>query len=183
MSPGSSSRAGRDSRRQPKAGIRRIQARIARPLRGESPESSVLFGALPSELRFSGAEKRLLTDFARELSRRIAPGRVFDCLITDDAELHRLNLAFLGNDYPTDVLSFPNGDARGEIAISIERAEAQARSFGHSRLDEIRILMLHGLLHLSGMDHENDRGEMARAEAHWRAQLGLPQTLIARTVA
>jgi probable rRNA maturation factor len=71
----------------------------------------------------------------------------------------------------------------GEIAISVERAEAQARSFGHSRLDEIRILMLHGLLHLSGMDHENDRGEMARAEAHWRAQFGLPETLIARTVA
>jgi hypothetical protein len=108
MSPGSSSRAGRDSRRQLKAGIRRTQARIARPLRGESPDSSVLFGALPSELRFSRAEKRLLTDFARELSRRIVPGRVFDCLIADDAELHRLNLAFLGNDYPTDVLSFPN---------------------------------------------------------------------------
>jgi probable rRNA maturation factor len=176
-----------------------------------SPGSSVLFGALPSGLRFSGAEKRLLTDFARELSCRIVPGRVFDCLIADDAELHRLNLAFLGNDYPTDVLSFPNESLAvkrclvntvkkspslragvagrllrstlGEIAISVERAEAQAHSFGHSRLDEIRILMLHGLLHLSGMDHENDRGEMARAEARWRAQFRLPETLIARTVA
>lgn len=148
-----------------------------------SPGSSVLFGALPSGLRFSGAEKRLLTDFARELSRRIVAGRVFDCLIADDVELQRLNLAFLGNDYPTDVLSFPVENALGEIAISVERATAQAFAFGHTPIDEIRILMLHGLLHLSGMDHENDHGEMARAEARWRAQFRLPETLIARTVA
>jgi len=148
-----------------------------------SPGSTVLFGALPSELRFSRAEKRLLTDFARDISRAITAGRAFNCLIADDIELHRLNLTFLGNDYPTDVLSFPNENALGEIAISAERAEAQARLFGHSRMDEIRILMLHGLLHLSGMDHEHDHGEMASAEAHWRAAFALPQTLIARTVA
>jgi probable rRNA maturation factor len=148
-----------------------------------SPGSTVLFGALPSELRISPAEKRVLTHFARGLSRRITPGRAFDCLITDDAELRRLNLAFLGHDYPTDVLSFPSANPLGEIAISVERADAQARAFGHSRMDEIRILMLHGLLHLAGMDHETDDGEMARGEAHWRAQFGLPQTLIARTVA
>jgi probable rRNA maturation factor len=143
----------------------------------------VLFGALPSELRFSRTEKRCLGDFACDLSRRIVPGRAFDSLIADDAELRRLNLAFLGHDYPTDVLSFPNASALGEIAISVERADAQARSFGHTRMDEIRILMLHGLLHLAGMDHANDDGEMAHAETHWRAQFGLPRTLIARTVA
>jgi probable rRNA maturation factor len=148
-----------------------------------SPGSTVLFGALPSQLRFSRTEKRLLSDFARDLSEAITACRSFDCLITHDAELQRLNRAFLGNDYPTDVLSFPNGDTLGEIAISAERAAAQAHSFGHSLRDEIRILMLHGLLHLSGMDHETDRGEMARAEAHWRGKFGLPQTLIARTVA
>ena len=124
-----------------------------------------------------------MSDFARDLSRAATAGRPFDCLITGDAELHRLNRTFLGNDYPTDVHSFPNGDALGEIAISAERAAAQAHSFGHSLLDEIRILMLQGLLHLSGMDHEKDRGEMARAEAHWRSKFGLPQNLIARTVA
>ena len=124
-----------------------------------------------------------MSDFARDLSRAVAAGRPFDCLITGDAELHRLNRTFLGNDYPTDVLSFPNAGVPGEIAISAELAAAQAQSFGHSLLDEIRILMLHGLLHLSGMDHEKDRGEMARAEAHWRSKFGLPQTLIARTVA
>ena len=148
-----------------------------------SPGSTVLFGAFPSELRFSRTEKRLLSDFARDLSGAITAGRPFDCLITGDAELRRLNRTFLGNDYPTDVLSFPNGDALGEIAISAERAVAQANSFGHSLLDEIRILMLHGLLHLSGMDHEEDHGEMARAEAHWRGKFGLPQALITRTVA
>jgi probable rRNA maturation factor len=180
MSPGSSSRAGRDSRGQLKA---RIQARIARPLRGESPNSTVLFGALPAELKFSLAERRELANFVRTLSRQVAAGKAFDCLLADDRELRRLNLTFLGNDYPTDVLSFSNETALGEIAISVERAGAQALSFGHTRMDEIRILMLHGLLHLAGMDHENDNGEMANAEAHWREQFGLPRTLIARTVA
>ena len=56
----------------------------------------------------------------------------------------------------------------------------QAREFGHSLSDEIRILMLHGVLHLLGMDHETDRGEMARAEARWRKKLNLPASLIAR---
>jgi len=148
-----------------------------------SPGSTVLFGALPPELRFSQTQKRSLTDFARDLSSQIADGRIFDCLISDDDELRRLNLAFLGHDYPADVLSFPAENALGEIAISVERATAQAVAFGHTPMDEIRILMLHGVLHLVGMDHENDRGEMARAEAKWRAMFGLPRTLIARTVA
>src|SRR4051794_7226324 len=112
MSPGSSSRAGRDSRGQLKA---RIQARIARPLRGESPNSTVLFGALPAELKFSLAERRELANFVRTLSRQVAAGKAFDCLLADDRELRRLNLTFLGNDYPTDVLSFSNETALGEI--------------------------------------------------------------------
>ena len=68
----------------------------------------------------------------------------------------------------------------GELAISAERAAEQAREFGHTQLDEIRILMLHGVLHLLGMDHERDRGKMARAEARWRKKLNLPSGLIAR---
>jgi probable rRNA maturation factor len=98
--------------------------------------------------------------------------------------LQRLNRSFLGNDYPTDVLSFPaysGADDLGEMAISIDRATAQADKFGHSRLDEIRILMLHGLLHLTGHDHESDNGEMAQAERKWRRTLGLPATLIDRS--
>jgi probable rRNA maturation factor len=68
----------------------------------------------------------------------------------------------------------------GEIAISCERAKAQAEELGHGRVEEIRILMLHGVLHLTGMDHERDAGEMERAEQRWRIEFGLPSSLIAR---
>jgi len=68
----------------------------------------------------------------------------------------------------------------GDLIISAERAQAQALKFGHNRLDEIRILMLHGILHLTGMDHENDSSEMERAERKWRVDLKLPASLIAR---
>ncbi len=106
----------------------------------------------------------------------VADGAPFTCLIADDRELWRLNQQFLSHDYPTDVLSFPSRDADGglgEIAISVERAAAQACEFGHTRIDEIRILMLHGVLHLTGMDHERDHGEMAQAEQQWRAEFGI----------
>jgi probable rRNA maturation factor len=103
------------------------------------------------------------------------------CLITDDRELRRLNRKFRGKNYATDVLSFPSLEAgAGEIAISLDRAAEQAAEHGHSLTDEIRILMLHGVLHLTGMDHETDTGEMARAEKRWRKRLGLPSGLIER---
>lgn len=146
-------------------------------------DSTVLFRALPTELSFSADEKRAIRSFARNLKTRLANGRPFTCVIADDAELRRLNNSFLGHDYPTDVLSFPSGasvDELGELIISVERAEAQASEFDHSRIDEICILMLHAVLHLLGMDHEQDRGQMASAERKWRQELGLPVTLIAR---
>ena len=128
--------------------------------------------------------------FARKLQAQVARGRAFDCLITGDAHLRRLNREFRGKDYPTDVLSFPAGDSlgnaggglrrAGDIAISLPRARAQAKRLGHSAGQEIRILMLHGLLHLLGQDHESDAGRMARAEKNWRARLGLPAGLIER---
>jgi probable rRNA maturation factor len=125
----------------------------------------------------------------------VAQGRPFDCLITGDADLRRLNLKFLGNDYPADVLSVPApgpdpqkrrvprptpGPQLGDIAISFPRARAQARAFGHDAGQEVRILMLHGLLHLLGMDHATDGGRMARAEKRWRTRLGLTSGLIER---
>jgi probable rRNA maturation factor len=92
-----------------------------------------------------------------------------------------MNRAIRKRDYATDVLSFPNGDGYlGDIAISLQRARAQAREQGHPIEDEIRILMLHGVLHLKGMDHEGDSGEMARTELRWRRKLGLPAGLIER---
>jgi probable rRNA maturation factor len=101
------------------------------------------------------------------------------CLITDDAELQRLNEQFRGKNYATDVLSFPE-EGGGEIAISFDRAVAQAAEMGHDVDQELRILMLHGVLHLNGMDHETDNGEMRRAEERWRRKLGLPAGLIKR---
>lgn len=71
-------------------------------------------------------------------------------------------------------------DFLGELAISKERAAAQAREHGHSIEQEIQILMLHGVLHLLGMNHERDGGQMARAETAWRERLGLPAGLIER---
>jgi probable rRNA maturation factor len=146
--------------------------------------STVLFRALPSKSQFTISEKRQLESFAQRLSQDVAEGRTFTCLLTSDRALRNLNSRFLRHDYATDVLSFPcgvTGGELGDLAISAERAEAQAQEFGHTRIDEIRILMLHGVLHLAGMDHENDKGEMARAERKWRDQLSLPNTLISRT--
>jgi probable rRNA maturation factor len=129
-------------------------------------------------------EKRALAEFAHLLCRRVGGWRPFVCLLADDAHLQQLNFDFLGNDYATDVLSFPAGGATnelGEIAISMERAAAQAAAFGHGCLDEVRILMLHGVLHLTGFDHQTGNGKMAREEKRWRGELNLPETLIART--
>ncbi|MBS1872517.1 MAG: rRNA maturation RNase YbeY [Acidobacteria bacterium] len=124
-----------------------------------------------------------LRQFATRLRDEVANGRAFTCLVTRDAELRRLNLQFLGHDYPTDVLSFPTGardGALGEMAISVDRAAAQAEEHGHGVDDEIRILMLHGVLHLTGMDHVGDGGRMRRVETRWRKTFGLPAGLIER---
>jgi probable rRNA maturation factor len=129
--------------------------------------------------------------FARKLQAQVCRGRPFDCLIAGDATLRRLNREFRGTDRATDVLSFPalappvkpspaRAATLGDIAISLPRARVQARRFGHRTEQEVRILMLHGLLHLLGMDHETDSGRMARAERRWRARLGLPAGLLER---
>ena len=131
-----------------------------------------------------------LRAFLKTLACQILPGQSVSCLITSDAESRELNRKFRGKDYAADVLSFPAArqSARppalpDELAISFERAKAQAAELGHDIQTELRILMLHGLLHLSGMDHETDGGSMARAEARWRKRLGLPAGLIERATA
>ena len=106
-------------------------------------------------------------------------------LLTGDRELRRLNRQFRGKNKATDVLSFPAprefaGVYAGDLAISLETAERQAGEHGHALREELRILLLHGVLHLQGMDHESDHGEMAAAEARLRRQLRLPLGLIAR---
>ena len=146
-----------------------------------SPDgSTVTFRRVPAGFRRAAVER-----FARRLQLEVAKGGPFDCLITGDAELRRLNRDFRGKDYPTDVLSFPatGGPLLGDIAISLGRARAQAREYGHPIEQEVQILLLHGLLHLMGYDHETDRGQMARAEKRWRSKLGLDSGLIERVTA
>ena len=141
-----------------------------------SDGSTVTFRRVPGSLC-----RRAIERFAYKLQTEVARGRGFDCLVTSDSELRRLNREFRGKDVPTDVLSFPSENGRlGDIAISAGRARVQAREFGHSIEQEIQILLLHGVLHLLGMDHETDGGRMARAEKRWRMALGLPGGLIER---
>jgi len=106
-------------------------------------------------------------------------------LLTTDAAICKLNKQFRGKDKATDVLSFPaeglgaQGIA-GDLAISVTTALRQAHEQGHALWTEIKVLMLHGLLHLAGYDHETDDGKMARRERVLRARLRLPQGLIER---
>ena len=132
-------------------------------------------------------DRKPIEHFATALRARVVGGQEFACLITTDAELQRLNRAFLHKDYATDVLSFPADHEGGltdrylgDLAISWQRAREQAREFGHSVETEIQVLMLHGVLHLSGLDHETDGGRMSRTEKRWRRELGLPAGLIER---
>jgi len=130
-----------------------------------------------------------ISGFSRFLNRaRTAVGLrgEVDVLLTGDSALRQLNKSFRGKDKSTDVLSFPAPTAfakkhAGDLAISLETAARQATTYGHSLRDEVRILILHGLLHLSGEDHETDNGKMAVREATLRSELHLPTTLIERT--
>ena len=114
---------------------------------------------------------------------------IVNVLVTNSHELLSLNLRFRGKDQPTDVLSFPApppGRAQakqiaGDLAISADIARENAKRLGHSVAAEIKILVLHGVLHLAGLDHERDNGEMARKESRLRQQLKLEAGLIERT--
>ena len=107
-------------------------------------------------------------------------------LVTTSRRMRELNRWYRHKAYATDVLSFPGNPKlghAGDIAISAEIAQANARKLGHSHAVEVKVLILHGILHLGGYDHESDRGEMAGLEDHLRSRLGLPNSLISRTLA
>ncbi|GAB4150462.1 MAG: rRNA maturation RNase YbeY [Candidatus Promineifilaceae bacterium] len=98
---------------------------------------------------------------------------VVTLLLSDDAQLQALNHAFLGYDQPTDVLSFPSGEALasptvnlGDIAISVPQARRQAALAGHSVAAELQLLLVHGMLHLLGYDH----AAAAEKDVMWRLQ-------------
>ena len=130
-----------------------------------------------------------LTDvaLARFVTRAGKVARVrgsVNVLVTTSHELRSLNRRFRKHDKPTDVLSFPPildvGGFAGDVAISADIAARNAKQLGHSPAEEVKILALHGLLHLAGHDHETDDGEMARLEQRLRKSLGLPVGLIER---
>jgi probable rRNA maturation factor len=101
--------------------------------------------------------------------------------LVSDKDMAQLNLTFRNKKGPTDVLSFPANGARpapgaqyiGDIAISPETARRNARQFSRSLAMEMKILLLHGMIHLAGYDHETDRGEMERLERRLRKRLGV----------
>jgi probable rRNA maturation factor len=171
-----------------------------RPVRGgpgvdPSPKTETV---KPSPASTLSASKSVDRDFklpsARTLARFLAAAQAavrlrgqVTVLLTTDASIRGLNRRFRGKNKATDVLSFPaeglgTEGMAGDLAISVTTALRQASGQSHSLSTEIKVLILHGLLHLAGYDHEVDDGKMARRERLLRAKLRLPQGLIERTV-
>jgi len=135
-------------------------------------------GSQPSTRGVSAAQLQRFVRRAQLLAK--VKGEV-DVLISNNRRLRDLNRRFRRKNKPTDVLSFPR-PMGGDIAISAQIARENAALYGHAIADELKILVLHGMLHLAGYDHESDNGRMARAEARLRARLKLPASLIDRTL-
>ena len=117
----------------------------------------------------------------------IAPARARGAVtvaLVPDARVHALNRRYRGKDRPTDVLSFPAGEPGqlGDVVIALGVARRQAEAAGHPVGTELRILALHGLLHLLGYDHEQDDGRMGRLERRLRRRGGLREGLIERSL-
>jgi probable rRNA maturation factor len=145
----------------------------------DPPSTLLALEALPT------LSKSALARFLNRTRTLISLSGEVELLLTSDAELKRLNKSFRGKNKPTDVLSFPTPPEiaqhhAGDLAISLDTAARQAAAHGHTLRDEVRILILHGLLHLAGEDHETDSGQMAARESTLRTQLRLPNSLIAR---
>ncbi len=137
---------------------------------------------------------RALRAYVGRLQAALGVGRrEFNVCFVTDREIRRLNSAYRGQARPTDVLSFPweaevaercsessgEKDFRnflGDVVISADTARRKAGAEGHSTQDEIRWLILHGVLHLLGYDHESDQGEMTARELALRDRLGIAQS-------
>lgn len=135
-----------------------------------------------------GASERALARFAQKAQRAAGVRGEVSVLVASSRAVRGLNRRFRGVDKPTDVLSFPPlpglaGRFAGDIVICGEIAARNARCYRHSTAEELKVLILHGMLHLAGYDHEHDRGAMARKEERLRRTLGLRNGLIRRTAA
>ncbi|KIM10621.1 MAG: heat-shock protein [Sulfuricurvum sp. PC08-66] len=116
----------------------------------------------------------------------LANKKALELIIMDDPTIKEINLQTRNIDKATDVLSFPlhahpNHPILGSILISIDHAKDASTAFGHSIEDELRLLFVHGLLHLLGYDHEVDSGEMRKVESEIIEKFALPPSLIVRT--
>jgi probable rRNA maturation factor len=160
-----------------------------------SAHSTHAAAEFPRNLRIPST--RTLARFLHEAQAAVKLRGEVVALLTTDGGIKRLNRQFRGKNKTTDVLSFPvdspvrksegpgapaprGQEIAGDLAISVPAARRQAEELGHSLSIELKVLMLHGLLHLAGYDHETDNGTMARAEQKLRAKLRLPQGLIER---
>lgn len=146
----------------------------------EPPSSST------GQALFATLRKPELSRFLLRVKKAVGlPGEV-TVLLCGDTRIRTLNRDFRGKNKATDVLSFPAAEnaegAAGDLAISVETAAKQAAQHGHTLADELRVLLLHGVLHLAGFDHEVDAGEMRAREAELRILLKLPGGLIERTL-
>lgn len=169
----------------------RLRVNVACP--DPPPRQAATVGKLADPLRGLGP-------WLSKIAPATARGEVCVALISD-ARMKALNRQFRGRDHVTDVLSFPADKAPapsapstsgrratagspaaflGDIVIASGVAKKQAKAAGHGLNIEIRILALHGLLHLLGYDHDADDGKMARMEARLRKKAGLPEGLIER---
>ncbi|WP_114210755.1 rRNA maturation RNase YbeY [Acidisarcina polymorpha] len=136
--------------------------------------------------RRSPINKRELAQFAARASKAAGAAGAVSVLLTNDERIRELNRRFRKKNAATDVLSFPSFDGQrsrsaGDLAISLDTAARQAEIFQHSLDTEVRVLILHGILHLAGFDHETDDGEMAKIERRLRKEFGLPSGLIQRS--
>ncbi|HKH99955.1 MAG TPA: rRNA maturation RNase YbeY [Candidatus Sulfotelmatobacter sp.] len=141
--------------------------------------------------RVAALSRKSLERFVLRARRAAGLRGTAHVLVTSSSAVRALNRRFRGKDRATDVLSFPspptailkgrkNAPIAGDIAISADIAARNAARLGHSAAAEVKILALHGILHLAGFDHERDNGEMARKEAKLRQALRLPVALIER---
>jgi probable rRNA maturation factor len=154
-------------------------------LRSTSAKQLSAFGPATPQKNLRLPAARTLARFLAEAQAAVRLRGEVNVQLTTDATIRRLNRQFRGKNKATDVLSFPAGgigaeELAGDLAISVETARKQAVEQHHSLSTEIKVLILHGLLHLAGYDHEADEGQMARREGRLRAKLNLPQGLIER---
>ena len=151
----------------------------------EDPDQSLIVQNLQRRHKVdSGVLERFLTEVARTLR---APGASATLALVGDARIQKLNRDFRGHDKPTDVLSFAaaryedDPDYLGDIVVSVDTASRQAKRRGSNLKRELKVLSLHGFLHLLGYDHETDEGEMRRIEYRMRRRFAITTPRVVTT--